>query len=144
MKNYQPAGLAFLACALLPLALLGGPMQRDLIIEQIDSMASTSGLTRVSHPLYRDWLNEGSHQLVGFDLEAGVHYQMLGACDVDCSNIVFELMRPDGTPISRTNGADARPVMNITPDRAGRHQLRATMRRCTITPCEWGVRVYRR
>jgi hypothetical protein len=143
MRRYQPIGLAFMACALLPLALLGGSTQRDLISEQIDSMAVSNGLTRVSHPLYRDWLNEGAQQLVRFDFEAGAHYRMIGACDVDCSDLVLELLRPDGTLLARAGGS-ARPVIDVITDQNGRHQLRTTMRRCSITPCEWGVRVYRR
>jgi hypothetical protein len=144
MKQLPHAGLALIACALLPLALLGGSTQRDLISEQIDTLAGTTGLSRVSHPLYRDWLTEGAHQLVGFDLEANVRYEMLGTCDADCSDLRFELLRPDGTRLAQVTDGEQRPVLTVRPDRPGRYQLRTTMSGCSISPCEWGIRVYRR
>lgn len=144
MNRYQPIGLAVLACALLPLSLLGGVTHRDSITEQIDSVAGSNGLSRVSHQLYRDWLSQGTHQLVGFDLEANVQYHMLGACDADCSTLRFELLRPDGTRLTQGIGSPGKPLVIARPDHSGRHQLRVTMTRCSIQPCEWGVRVYRR
>jgi hypothetical protein len=136
--------LALLACALLPLSLLGNSVERDAIVDQIDMLAGSNNLSRVSHELYRDWLNEGSHQLVSFELEARVKYHLLGACDTDCSELSFELLRPDGVLLARGTSAGNRTVLSVDATHSGRHQLRVAMRRCSIQPCEWGVRVYRR
>lgn len=144
MKRFHHVGLALIACALLPLALLGGGAPRDLISEQIDTKASSTGLTRVAHQLYRDWLTEGAHQLVGFDLEANVQYELLGACDEDCSDLRFELLRSDGTRLAQGTDGERQPVLIVRPDRTARYQLRTTMSGCSISPCEWGIRVYRR
>lgn len=143
MPRYDPI-IAILACTLLPLAMLGNPPHRDAITEQIDGMAESSGLSRIAHHLYRDWLNQGAHQLFSVELDAGVNYVMLGACDVDCTDLDFQLLRPDGTPTGRVTGSGGRPVLQIEPTQGGRYQLKATMRQCNIQPCEWGVRVYRR
>jgi hypothetical protein len=144
MTRYHPISLAFMACVLLPLALLTGSSQRDPITDQLDTMADSTGLTRVSHRIYRDWLSEGAHQLVSFDLEGGVQYHLLGACDVDCAELYFELLRPDGTRLARGTGSGNRPILVAEATQTGRYQLKASMRRCSIQPCEWGVRVYRR
>jgi hypothetical protein len=143
MPRYDPV-IAILACTLLPLAMLSNPPERDTITHQIDDMATSSGLSRVAHHLYRDWLNQGAHQLFSVDLDAGVSYAILGACDIDCTALGFQLIRPDGTLFASGTGSSARPVLNVEPDQGGRYQLKATMRQCRIQPCEWGVRVYRR
>lgn len=136
--------LAIMACALLPLALMGRTPGHDSIVEQIEGLAGTTGVSRVSHELYRDWLNQGAQQLVSFDLDANVRYYLLGACDEDCAELHFELLRPDGSVLSHNGGVGPRPVVTVEPPRAGKYQLRAAMRQCSIQPCEWGVRVYRR
>lgn len=144
MARYRPIPLAILACALLPLSMLGGTAARDSLDEQLDIMAESNGLSRVSHLLYRDWLSEGSHQLVGFDLESNTRYTLLGACDPDCSDLDFEFLRPDGATMRRSIAAGGRPVLHVETTRDGKYQLRAIMQRCRLQPCEWGARVYRR
>lgn len=143
MPRYH-AMIAILACALVPLAMFAAPPERDAIVEQIDDAAVAVGVSRVAHQLYRDWLNRGSHQLVGFDLDARVPYVLVGACDADCAELHFTLVDGDGAPAGRLEGSGARPVLAIEPARSGRYQLRASMRQCSLEPCEWGVRVYRR
>jgi hypothetical protein len=136
--------IAILACILVPLAMLEAQPQKDAIVEQIDDAAGAAGLSRVAHHLYRDWLNRGTHQLVGFDLDASVPYVLLGACDADCGEIHFTLFDRDGNALGRTGGSSSRPILSVEPPRSGRYQLRASMRQCSLEPCEWGVRVYRR
>jgi hypothetical protein len=144
MARYHPIPLAIMACALLPLALIGRTTDRDAITDQIVAVAGSSGLSRVSHDLYRDWLNQGAHQYVGFDFDARVRYFLVGACDVDCASLYFEVLHADGAVIGRSTEQTGRIVLAFQPERAGKYQLRATMRSCSIQPCEWGVRVYRR
>jgi hypothetical protein len=143
MNRYHTT-IAVLACALLPLAMLSVPQKRDTITDQIDDMAITTGVSRVAHGLYRDWLHQGTQQYVGFELSAGVHYHLLGACDDDCADLHFLLVAPDGSPQGQLNGTGSRPTVSLDAPVTGRYQLRATMRQCRLQPCEWGVRVYRR
>jgi hypothetical protein len=143
MNRYHTT-IAALACALLPLAMLSVPGERDGITDAIADAAAGSGLSRVSHELYRDWLHQGSHQFVGFHLDARVSYHLLGACDDDCNDLHFLLVAPDGGTVGQLDGAAPRPVLTVEPKVSGRYQLRATMRECRLQPCEWGVRVYRR
>jgi hypothetical protein len=143
MLRYQTV-LAILTCALVPLAVMGAPSQRDAITEQIEDAAGAAGLSRVAHQLYRDWLNRGTHQLVGFDLDSRQSYVLVGACDADCSELHFTLLDGSGASVGRMEGGGARPILSVEPARSGRYQLRAAMRQCSLEPCEWGVRVYRR
>lgn len=135
--------LVLVACALLPLAMLSHPPQRDAIAGRIETAAGSSGLKRVAHDLYRDWLNQGAHQHVSFELEARVTYVLVGACDVDCSDVAFELLGPDGASTG-VRGYGPQPLLTYEPAKPGTYQLKTTMRQCGIQPCEWGVRVYRR
>jgi hypothetical protein len=136
--------LAIMACSLVPLAMMVRPPVHDLIVEQIDGMASSSGLSHVTHDLYRDWLNQGTQQLVSFDLDADRSYVMIGACDADCSELHFSLLAPDGASAGQVEATGNRPIMTVHANRRGKYQLRASMRQCRLQPCEWGVRVYRR
>jgi hypothetical protein len=143
MNRYHTT-VAILACAVLPLAMLSIPKERDSIADQIADMAVESGLSRVAHEMYRDWLHQGRHQFVGFDLDARASYHLLGACDDDCSDLHFVLLTPEGQASWQASGTGGRPALHVEPPVSGRYQLRATMRQCKLQPCEWGVRVYRR
>jgi hypothetical protein len=136
--------VAILACALLPLAMLSVPRTSDGIAEQITGTAASAGLTRVVHDLYRDWLHEGRHQVVGFDLEAQVMYYVVGACDADCAGLHLALDPAAGATTSVVRGTGDSLVLAVQPSTSGRHQVTVTMQQCRLQPCEWGIRVYRR
>lgn len=136
---------AILALVLVPLVAYESVAERqDAIADSIEAVAGTAGVTRVTHRLYRDWLNQGSHQYVGFKLEAGVRYFFVGACDRDCGDLDFELFEPDGSLVAHDTEADSTPVVSVMPEVDGSFRLKVTMFTCAIEPCEWGVRGYRR
>jgi hypothetical protein len=136
---------AVLALVLVPLVAYESVVARqDAIVDSIETVAGSAGVTRVTHRLYRDWLNRGAHQNVGFQLETGVRYFFVGACDADCADLDFELFDPDGVLVGHDTEADATPVVSIMPETGGNYRLKVTMFACAIEPCEWGVRGYRR
>ncbi|MFN0063833.1 MAG: SUMF1/EgtB/PvdO family nonheme iron enzyme [Myxococcaceae bacterium] len=79
------------------------------------------------------------------NLEAGVAYRLIGACDNDCSNLDMELIDTHG---SRVVASDAQPddfpVVNFTPDRTGSFEIRLIMRACSAAPCYAGGRLLER
>jgi hypothetical protein len=136
---------AILALVLVPLVAYESVADRqDHIGDSIQIVAGTAGVTRVTHRLYRDWLNRGAHQYVGFKLEAGMRYFFVGACDRDCADLDFELFDPDGILVGHDTEADPTPVVSVMPEQSGSYRLKVTMFACAIEPCEWGVRGYRR
>jgi hypothetical protein len=69
-----------------------------------------------SHEVVIDTLTQGYRKDVTYELEAGVRYIFVGACDQDCTNLDLELYDDNG---------------------------RLIMEACSANPCWWGTGAYK-
>lgn len=85
---------------------------------------------------------EGHRQTV--HLDAGRAYLFQGACDQDCSDVDMEILDPSGRQAAQDVATDDRPVVAVTPARAGDYTVRIWLAQCSVEPCYVGFRGFRR
>ena len=78
------------------------------------------------------------------NLQQGVTYRIIGACDNECSNLDLELVDAAGAKVDEDIATDDHPVVDVTPAVAGAYTVRATMKTCTVAPCYTGLRALQR
>jgi hypothetical protein len=76
-----------------------------------------------------------------FDLTANTPYVIIGACDVDCSNVDIELVDSRGGVVASDMLNDDYPVVQYMPTENGTYYARLLMQSCTRAPCYAGMRV---
>ena len=83
---------------------------------------------------------------VGLEIElmSGVEYMIMGVCDADCDDLDLVLTDPDGNEITSDALDDAYPVLLFTAPAGGAHILWVTMYDCSISPCSFGYKVFRK
>ena len=96
----------------------------------------------MTHRIYTGSLNNGRNEMVGLDLDIGTQYQIMGACDTDCSDLDFVLYDAAGNEISSDVGTDDVPLVSVTPRRSGTYRVKVVMATCTAEPCRYGVAVF--
>jgi hypothetical protein len=134
---------AVIALSASPAFAFADARHRDLIESQIQEVAASNSLYRVTHYLFRDWLYQGDYQNVTFELQAGISYTLIGACDADCTDLDFELFNPSGFAVDRDTRSGDKPVVRVRPASSGTYTLKVKMYRCSDQPCEWGVKAFR-
>lgn len=75
------------------------------------------------------------------NLNAGIPYRIIGACDNECSNVDLQLLDGGGNVVSADTLPDDFPVVDFTPSANGAYQVRILMQTCTIAPCYAGARL---
>jgi hypothetical protein len=104
--------------------------------------AYAPGFAQVMGAEVRAPLQPGTDFPLGVDLERGVAYRIVSACDNECDDLDLELID------SRTGGvvADAmgedrahNPIIDFTPASDGRHIIRVMLQRCSVGPCYAGA-----
>lgn len=86
--------------------------------------------------------SDGHHR--DYALEAGRAYVFVGACDQDCADADMEILDAHGNQVASDIAADDRPVVGITPPRAGEYTVRIWLANCSQEPCYVGFRSFRR
>lgn len=83
---------------------------------------------------------------VGWDvnLDFGVEYLIAGVCDQDCNDLDLELADEHGAILFTDELDDDAPVLQFTSPADGPHTIRVTMYACSVEPCSFGYKVYRR
>jgi hypothetical protein len=80
--------------------------------------------------------------MVSLDLNIGTQYQIMGACDTDCSDLDFVLYDGRGNQIDQDVELDDVPIVTVTPSRTGTFRVKVTMATCTAEPCRYGIGVF--
>lgn len=76
------------------------------------------------------------------ELQGGVAYTIVGACDVDCNDVDLELLDgATGQVVGSDLLPDDYPVVNYTPAAPARFFVRVILKTCTQSPCYVGARV---
>jgi S1-C subfamily serine protease len=79
-----------------------------------------------------------------YELEAGVTYRIVGACDRDCTNMDMEVFDPSGVSVGSDLQPNDRPYVEVTPTVSGRFRVHPWVVVCRARPCYGGVRVLKR
>lgn len=106
---------------------------------------------------YEDYEPDGAEDWIGrlrrqghrravehtFRLEGGETYRIVGACDVDCSNMSMTVAGPDGSIVGEDTGYSDNPFVEVTPEVTGDYLVRPWVVECRASPCYGGLRVLR-
>lgn len=87
-------------------------------------------------------LAEGQAHMVQVELEPGLEYRFIGACDNECVDIDMQLVNlVSGEVVAFDNLPDNYPLVVYTPPEPGRYQVSLHMFGCTMQPCYAGLRM---
>ena len=124
------------------------PKPQDEWVAQVRRLLQQAGKTfedrgySMTHRIYTGSLNQGSNSMVSLDLDIGTQYQIMGACDTDCSDLDFVLYDAAGNQIASDVEMDDVPIVSVTPRRSGTYRVKVIMATCTAEPCRFGVAVF--
>ena len=76
--------------------------------------------------------------------ESGFEYLLVGACDVDCTDIDLIIFDEAGNDIDSDYEEDDTPVLTVTPSRTQSYRVHVYMANCTSEPCWYAVGVLAR
>ena len=96
----------------------------------------------MTHRIYTGSLNDDAYEFVSLDLSVGMQYQIMGACDTDCSDLDFTLYDSRGTQIDQDIEMDDVPIVSVTPSRSATYRVKVTMANCSAEPCRYGIGVF--
>jgi hypothetical protein len=121
---------------------------QDEWVAQVRRILQTAGRTfenngySMTHRIYTGSLNAGRNEMVALTLDIGTSYQILGACDTDCSDLDFVLYDGAGNQIDDDVATDDVPIVSVTPRRSGTFRVKVIMATCSAEPCRYGVAVF--
>ncbi len=124
---------------------------RTILEAQLDAVQdrmSTEGYRPDTQAAYTDMivgvLEPGAEVGLEIELVSGVEYMIMGVCDADCDDLDLTLTDPDGNEITSDALDDAYPVLLFTAPAGGGHILWVTMFDCSVSPCSFGYKVFRK
>lgn len=94
-----------------------------------------------THNDYYEALDQGDSESFELTLRRGTSYKIVSACDSDCNDIDLALYDENDNLISRDEGVDDFPVVDVTPRWSGRFTLKVKMYSCSSEPCHYAVSV---
>jgi hypothetical protein len=118
----------------------------DQVRAQLINSAIAAGYSGMdlSHEPYTDALYNGQNSVVDLELDGGMTYVIVGACDVDCSDLDLRLFDENWNVVDDDRLANDRPIVAVTPRHTAVFHARATMARCQSSPCAMGFGVFSR
>lgn len=96
-----------------------------------------------AQPALTGSLKSGESRRVTLNLNPG-HYRILGACDVDCTDMDLSVFNAAGSLVAEDVELDSFPIVDFQVPRAGRYTLDIDMIDCEVAPCYYVVGVMRR
>ena len=124
---------------------------RDILERQMAAVGSTvaqEGYRADPGAFHTDMivgtLESGAGVGLEVDLEFGGEYMIVGVCDGDCSDLDLSLLDLDGNLLFEDELDDDAPILSFTAPRGGTHFLMVHMYACSVDPCSFGYKVYRR
>lgn len=137
------------ATAALALGAIAQPaLAQDSWTQQVRGLLQEAGKTyeergySMTHNIYTGSLNGSSRENVTLDLDIGTEYQIIGACDTDCSDVDLVLRGPNGAELDSDLLEDDFPIVSVTPSRSGKYELNVIMVSCSAAPCRYGIGVF--
>ncbi len=124
--------------------------QQDAWTQQVRRMLQSVGSTfegqgyTLTHRIYTGALNDGGTEIVELDLDIGTEYQIMGACDTDCSDLDLTLYDGNGDVVDSDLLPDDAPLVTIVVTRSGAFTIEVSMANCSAEPCRYGIGVWGR
>jgi len=146
-KASLSAGLVLIGLGLTPLpARAQYDPWMDQVREQLINSAIAAGYSgmELSHQPYTGSLYDGRNTVLDLRLRAGTTYLIVGACDVDCSDLDLELFDENWNEVDVDRGLDDKPMVTVTPARTAVFHVRTMMAECGASPCAIGFGVFSR
>jgi hypothetical protein len=119
----------------------------EVVKSELDDAGQTqtaNGYMEFGHDVIGPATLEGDGKRESYMLEAGRAYVFTGACDQDCNDADMEILDAEGQQVASDVAPDDRPVVGITPPRAGQYTVRIWLSNCSQQPCYVGFRSFRR
>jgi hypothetical protein len=116
--------------------------------EQVREQIRTAGLVFepegyvMSGKTFSGSLKDEASDDFTIELEGGVSYYLVGACDNDCPDMDLMLLDASGNEVDRDYEDDALPIVFVTPTRTADYVVHVYMANCTNEPCYYGVGVF--
>lgn len=123
---------------------------QDAWVRQVRAQISAAGQAfeqrgyELTHRIYTGSLNDDESEVVQLDLDVGMEYQIMGACDEDCTDLDFTLYDGAGNVIDSDMLDDDVPVVSVTVARSGAFRVRVSMATCSVEPCRYGIGIFGR
>lgn len=89
-------------------------------------------------------LMSGADVRLEVDLEFGVEYMIVGVCDGDCTDLDLTLVDLQSNVLFEDLLDDDAPILTFTAPAGGVYFLHVDMYECSVEPCSFGYKVYRR
>ena len=118
--------------------------------QQVRSMLSSAGRTyeesgyEMTHQIHMGSLGQGASEVVELQLDITREYQILGACDNDCTDLDLTLSTGSGEQVDQDIELDDFPIVSVTVARSGTFRLDVSMATCSAEPCRYGIGVFAR
>jgi hypothetical protein len=93
----------------------------------------------LTHQVYTGSLQQGDNEYVSVRLEAGNDYQIMGACDNDCSDLDLVLYDAAGNQVDDDLEMDDFPIVAVSPRRTATYRVKVVMATCSREPCRYGL-----
>jgi hypothetical protein len=123
---------------------------QDAWVRQVRTQLSAAGGVfeangyELTHRIYTGALNDDGEEMVQLDLDVGMEYQIMGACDADCSDMDLTLYDGNGNVVDSDMLDDDVPVVSVTVARSGAFHVRVSMAACSSEPCRYGIGIFGR
>lgn len=96
----------------------------------------------MTHQIYTGSLRNRTNEFVTLRLDIGTQYQIMGACDNDCSDLDLTIYGPNGDELDTDIEMDDFPIVSVTPNRTGTYRVKVVMATCNAEPCRYGIGVF--
>jgi len=93
--------------------------------------------------IVRGYLKQGNVNRHSVELDRAGTYLIQAYCDNDCSQLDLSIRDASDSVIDSDKGATDDPVLVVIASVPGRYVMRVAMLSCTVSPCAYGVRLYR-
>ncbi|HSU17767.1 hypothetical protein [Longimicrobium sp.] len=124
------------------------PRQQDEWTTQVRRMLQQAGREyesrgySMTHRIFTGSLGNGDSEMVSIPLDIGTAYQIMGACDTDCSDLDLVLYDPNGNQLDDDLELDDFPIVAANARRSGNYRVKVTMAHCSAEPCRYGLGVF--
>jgi hypothetical protein len=89
-------------------------------------------------------LNAGTGARLMIPAPVSTRLAIVGVCDADCGALGIIVGDDRGYDLGADRSGGTTPMVDFVVRVPGRHTARVLMDRCQMSPCRFGIRVYRR
>ena len=107
--------------------------------QMIQEFAETASGFSLTNRLQEGSLEAETQTTFQVALRAGADYMVVGFCDDDCTDLDLAVLDPSGEMLNSDYLPDAQPVLILTPERTGAHQVQVDMVACVLESCDYAV-----